>query len=288
MSRTTSWVDWAGGSAERLRTGLLQAGWDAGGIEHVLHEYAAGQLGSSETTTLRERIEGLLRIRETRVERVDTVTVNVPLFAFSAPAVKGARVVYSETRTTSRGRSWLLNFSPVGTSHAATLDVEQVASYTAGAGSCKLVLVPVAVRVEQLTILRHGQVVGYGVRAGALPPEESQDSDLRRRAVQSIRASDLPSPEASPFDVLAVDVTQDRSRDIHTASRAWTIDVGREVSAAIPGIPFSANVKLRQLNKLTLAFDLPAGHAYHAELYPTHLAWTRPTEPTATRRRRAA
>jgi hypothetical protein len=259
-----------------------------GGVDAFLRAYAAGQRDTTDTRSVTERLEELLGLRETRVEHAEIVTVEVPLFAFSAPAVPGARVVYTETRTTTHAGSWSLNWKPIGTSHAAQLGVEHLISYTASAGTCKLVLVPVAVRVEQLVTLHHGHVVGRGVRAGALPPTESSDPDLRQRSVQSMRASELPEPTTPRFSDLVLDVSRDRTRDIHSAQRAWKIDVAREVSVAVPGISVSANVKVRQLNELRLAFELPAGHHYQADIYPTHLRWRTPEADREIRRRRAA
>jgi hypothetical protein len=288
VHRTTSWATWTEGSTERIRQSLLEAGWDLGGVDEFLRAYAAGQRDTTDTSSVAQRLEELLGLRETRVEHAEIVTVEVPLFAFSAPAIPRARVVYTETRTTTHSGSWSLSWKPIGTSHAALLDVEHLISYTASAGTCKLVLVPVAVRVEQVVTIHHGQVVGRGVRAGALPPAESSDPDLRQRAVQSMRASELPEPTTPRFSDLVLDVSRDRTRDIHSAHRAWKLDVAREVSVAVPGISVSANVKVRQLNELRLAFELPSGHHYQADIYPTHLRWRQPAGERAVRRRRAA
>ena len=84
------------------------------------------------------------------------------LSTFGAPAVDGAWVELSEGESLTGGAGWSVKVFGIGTGDSATLQVSKARTYVAKAGTCKIVLVPVKLRVAHVAVFDRDRLLGRG------------------------------------------------------------------------------------------------------------------------------
>src|SRR5690606_10477508 len=145
--------------------GLTELGLTDRSIEEFLADYSRLLDTGLPEPTLVLRINQMLGRHRIVEKRVVRERLRVPLFRFSAPRVRGARVEYSEASgTKAKGRWWARIFG-VGTGGSQEVSYETEHCYAAAHGQCKLIYVPVPLRIAEVDVYKDGVKVGEGLRA---------------------------------------------------------------------------------------------------------------------------
>jgi hypothetical protein len=251
--------------------------WDPESIETFLHRYAAIRGAGLPRETAISRIRELLRMREKIEERAFEDWINVPLYRFGAPAIAGASVDFSEGESLLGGAGWSLKVFGIGTGHTATLQVSKARTYSAKAGTCKVVLVPVKLRVARVAILDRGRLVGRGYEAEVAATPQNADPHLHRRQCRLLPPNACAAGPAESTDTLDYALSGDTTDAVHRDRRTWEVDVAHEVSAQLKTVAdVSALVRVKRTRRFELSFALPAGHDYLAHMCAGITWWVRP------------
>lgn len=276
-AEVTEWAEEALENSSLVRRGLSEMAWDEQSIEEFLARYTALRNSNLPRRTTIDRIRQLLRLRTTIEESVTEEWINVPLYRFGAPSVEGAVVEYSEGESSTEGSGWNLKVFGIGTGNTTTLIVNKSRTFVASSGACKLVFVPIKLRVATVAIEDRGHPVKRGIRAQVAPLPESGDIHLLRRGCKTLPAdacSDGPKADTELFECI---LSGDRSGDTHRDRRSWDTDVARDVSVSLGKfVDVSALVRIRRTRRLELGFVLPAGRDYRAYLSHNATWWELP------------
>lgn len=258
-----------------LTRGLHELGWTSNEIaEFIASVDAQESVGHG----LAARVRRVLS--RYRIEEVDhrTETIEVPLFRFGVPKVAGAEVTYCESESTSKGFGLDIKVFGVGTGTSTTLEVERIATYLAAAGDCKVVTVPILMRIARVKTFHGKKHVGDGVRAEVVVPKAGPRQLFRRRGCRSLKDGSCHEPGSNPVvDQLSHFLAGDVSGAVHEVERRWTVNYASEVSLTFSGLAnIGPLVRSVQRSEVTLKLRLPAGHDYQASVYRDRLWWESP------------
>lgn len=258
-----------------LTRGLRELGWASKEIaEFISSVYDLESAVQSRAARIR-RI--LSRYRITEIDHL-TETIEVPLFRFSVPKVAGAEITYYESESTTSDRQLNLKVFGIGTGGSKTVEVERNATYTAAAGDCKVVTIPIRMRVARVRTFYRQRYIGNGVRAEVIVPKAGPRQLLRGRGCKSLIDGSCREPGSNPvLDQVVHDFARDSSGAIHQAERRWTMDYASEISLTFSKVvDFGPLVRSSRRSEVRLAFQLPAGHAYEASIHSDRLRWVAP------------
>lgn len=278
ITGVTEWADAVVDQPTLVRRGLREEGWDAQSIQTFATRFAALQGEQMPRGSRIDRIRELLRMRTRVVENTWNEVVEVPLYRFGAPPVRGAKVEYSEGDTTTHGSGWNLNFRAVGVAASTSVEVTKSRTFVASEGAWKQVYVPVMVRVSRVAVYDGDKFVGHGHDAQVAPPTASGDPLLQKRGIRSAEETAASAGgNLDYYDMVDLALSGDVTGTIHKERRSWITDVARELSIPLGKIVnVSALVRVKRTRRLELAFELPAGHDYRAYLCNGFTHWDLP------------
>lgn len=277
LAGVTEWAEEAADNASLVTRGLREMSWDQASIDEFLARYQEIRNSDLPRKTTIDRIRKLLGIRRKVTEDVTDDWIRVPLYRFGAPPVPGSAVEYSEGESLTGGGGWKVKVFGVGSADTTSLQVSKSRTFVATAAKCKLVYVPVMMRVTRIAVYDHDRLVGRGVEAQVAPLRESGDEHLRRRGCATLPRGACTHGPTADAEVLECLLSDDDSDDVHHEHRSWEADVAHEVSVALGRFAsVSALVKVKRTRRLELSFSLPAGHDYRAYLAPGVTWWERP------------
>jgi hypothetical protein len=267
INGVTEWAEEVLDRPELVERGLRELAWDEKSIQEFVAAYSTLTHSPLPRSSCIQRVRELLGMRKKVEEEVLHEQVRVPLYRFGAPPVSGAKVEYSEGESFVGGGGWNLRFLGVGTGNTTSLDVSKSRTFVASNGACKLVYVPVTVRIARVAIFQGDQLVGRGHEAQVVSPKELGDPHLQRRGCISVAGNTDDDRPVEHYDVVDLALTGDTSGAVHKDKRSWETNVAREVSIQLNKIAdVSALVRVKRTRRLELAFELPAGYDYRAYL----------------------
>ena len=258
-----------------LKRGLRELGWTSNEIAEFMD---SADVGEPEDQGLAARIRKVLA--RYRIEEVDhrTATIEVPLFRFSAPNVHGAEIAYYESEGTSNNFHLNIRVFGVGTGTSTTLEVERTATYLAAAGNCKVVTIPIKMRLAHVKTFHGQKYIGDGVRAEVIVPKAGPRQLFRRRGCKSLQDETCREPGSDPVvDQIAHYLAGDVSGAIHEVEQRWTVNYANEISLTFSElVDIGPLVRSARRSEVTLVFRLPAGNDYQANVYRDRLWWEAP------------
>ena len=281
VDRITPWEEEVLDNPLAAKPRLRQAGYDEASINEFATRLAEVRRSPAPRSTLTQRIRELLGARRRVAEETWFEMVDVPLYRFAAPNVRGAKVEYSEGSTTLDGSGWNVVLPGIGLGRTKTVEITKSRTFEAGAGEVKQVYVRVLVRITRENVYDGGRLVGTGYTAEVASPSESGDPQLLRRGVKSVAWPIRLHGEGAPefHDLVDLALGGDTSGSVHKEKRSWVTDVSREVSvrlAKTKAVDVSALATVKRTRQLELSFELPAGHDYQVYLCNGFTHWTAP------------
>ena len=279
IGSVTEWADTAAEEPTLVRRSLRQTGWDERSIQDFAVRLAALDREPLPRRTRVEQIRELLRMRRQVVEETWTEVVDVPLYRFGAPPVRGAKVEYSEGEHLTDGSGWSLKFLGVGVANTASVEVSRGRTVTATDGTWKQVFVPVLVRVSRVAVYDGDRLVGRGHKAEAVPPSEAGDPLLQKRGVRVVAgvAGAAGRGQLAYHDMIDLALAGDTTGAVVTEKRSWVTDIGWELSLPLSKVvKAEALVRVKRVRRLELVFALPGGHDYRAYLCQGYTHWESP------------
>jgi len=276
-TNVTEWAEEVLNRPALARRGLQEMAWDEESIEEFLGLYLEIRNSDLPRETRISRIRELLGLRKKVEESVSEEWINVPLYRFGAPAVKGASVEYSEGESTAKSGGWIVKVFGVGSGDTTTLQVNKSKTFVANDGTCKIVSVPVKLRVARIAVYDSARLIGRGCDAQVAPISDG-DNHLKGRVCRSVPAGHCVSGPTDGAEILDVGLSGDTSNAVHHDRRSWESDVANELSLKLGKVlNVSALVSIKRSRRLELSFALPAGHDYLGYLCPGVTWWQRPT-----------
>lgn len=281
IGHVTPWEDEVLDNPSVATPRLREAGYDDSAINDFAKRLAEIRRSPAPRSTLGERVREMLGTRRRVIEETRFEMVDVPLYRFATPNVKGAKVEYSEGTTTANGSGWDVILSGVGLGRTKTVEITKSRTFEAGAGEAKQVYVRVLVRITREAVYDGDRLVGRGYTAEVASPSESGDPQLLRRGVRSaswpIRRQEDGTLDF--HDMVDLALAEDRSGAVHKEKRSWETDVSREVKVTLAktkSVDVSALATVKRTRRLELSFELPAGHDYQVYLCNGFTHWTAP------------
>lgn len=258
-----------------LRLGLRELGWGSNEIAEFIHSVDALE------SAVQDRVDRIRRVLSRyRMEEIDhhTETIDVPIFRFSVPKVARAEITYYESESSTGERQLNLKIFGTGTGGSKTLEVERSATYLATAGDCKVVTVPIRMRVARVKTLHGNRYMGDGVRAEVVVPKAGPRQLLRGRGCKSLKDGSCREPGSDPvLDQVVHNSARDSSGAIHQVERRWAVDYTNEISLTFSKVvKFGPLVRSSRRSEVKLAFQLPSGHNYEASIHSDRLRWKIP------------
>jgi hypothetical protein len=273
----TEWSEEVLDNPALVTRGLSEMAWDDASIEAFLARYLELRNSDLPRNTIVSRIRELLGTRRKLETDVTEDWINVPLYRFGAPSVDGAAVEYSEGESFVGGGGWSVKVFGIGAGNTTSLQVNKSRTFVAGPGICKLVFIPIKLRVSRIAVYDGVRLVGRGIEAQVAPLRESGDEHLKRRGCRTLPKGSCTRGPAEHIDMLECLLSGDDSADIHRDQRSWDVDIAHEVSVTLMNFAnVSALVSVKRTRRLELSFSLPAGHDYRAYLCPGITWWDRP------------
>lgn len=276
-TEVTEWAEEAIENSAVVTRGLRELAWDAASVEAFLERYLEIRNSELPRSTMVSRIRQLLGMRRRVEESVTEDWINVPLYRFGAPSVDGSTVEYSEGESLLQGGGWSLKVFGIGTGDTTSLQVSKARTFVATARTCKLVFIPIRLRVVRVAVYDGDRLVGRGTEAQVAPLRDSGDQLLRRRGCKTLPGTACGPGPSEYTDVLECLLSGDDSGAVHRDKRSWETDVARDVSVKLAKfVDVSALVRVRRTRRLELSFALPSGHDYRAYLCPGVTWWESP------------
>jgi hypothetical protein len=272
--------DWAHDIIEEptlIEKGLNELGWTQRSTAEFLAEYSQLLETGLPEEDLVLRINRLLRRRKTVEKEVFYEVLRVPLFRFSAPRVPGACVEYSEAQAVLSDAPWQARIFGMGTGGSYAIEYDTGHRYAAENGECKLIFVPVRIRIARVEVVDGGVVVGEGLRAEVQMPKAKERSWIRGRGVRDLSAGSCNQPEGVLPDEVFDYPLSDASGSPVTTYRSWRVDMEREIFIGLQKV-FGGEVRAKVKRRRAMRVDLtlPAGRDYEGAKARGALWWTTP------------
>ncbi len=279
VGSVTPWEEEVLDDPNQAKARLRQTGYDESSIKVISKGLAQLKGSPLPASTRAERVRELLGVRKRLVEQTWTEMVDIPLYRFAAPRVKGAKVEYSEGTTHANGSGWSVKIPGLGIGNTKTVEIGRSRVFEAGAGEAKQVYVRVLIRFSKVAVFDGARLMGRGYIAEVASPSESQDPHLLRRGIRSVPWTTVRYDEGTLdfHEMVDLALSGDRSGAIHKEKRSWVTDVTREVKIQLgKSVNADALATVKRTRRLELIFDLPAGHDYRAYLCNGFTHWVSP------------
>lgn len=254
-------------------------------IEEEMQRYKSQGFPISETTwgalSIKKKADWKTRFlnlfRPYRFEEMQHIDddIEIPIFKFHSPRTKTSKVTYSQTTSVEKPDAWSITVLGFGTGDSQVFRLENTNEFSSEAGACKLVRLPVKLRLTLLRVYRGGQFLNNILRVEPRPERENEIMNEGVKSQPDIackldQCSKIGKPEIFP---LAENSHSNISRYTRTLSSESEQGFSAEVGAFnVKGI---CRATVQRKAAITLTFELPGGFDYrlfHVE-EPDGIIW---------------
>jgi hypothetical protein len=221
---------------------------------------------------------------EWRIEETASEIVRIPLFKLHSPKVEGSKVSYFEAGAEggTSAPSWTVKVFGSGMAGSKKFGVKYKNTFVCKNGDCKLIYVPVTMKVEKGATYLRGRFVGRGRRAEMILKYPERVS----KCIDSVSEEEC-SKELNPSEAFddEFDFSKDTSGDVHKVEWAETWSETTELNLGLTALSSAADIKsvVTREREIGLVFELPAGHKYHLRKcrQVRGVSWAVDLQPTA-------
>lgn len=268
------WLDIVLTDREAFTRGLRESGLAADIIKEDLRRFDEAKLELRGVLTaqglarpieaeasFRSKLEFWLGLRKRRVEDSTSLPVKIPLFKLHSPKVQGSKVSYIESKTETTSGHWSVTIFGTGMGRSQSFTVKYRNTFDSSNGDCKLIFVPVTMKVELIATYQFGECIGRGLRTELI---------LEKRAKFSKGIDSIPEGECSQGldttvgDEPEFDFSGDSSSAIHKVDWAAVWDDTLEAKFGLDAFKLRAEFRttITRTQEIGLTCELPAGHKY--------------------------
>jgi hypothetical protein len=206
-------------------------------------------------------IANWLGLLKREVEDAADLKVRIPLFKLHSPKVQGSKVSFVEAGEGSWALPWSITVFGIGTGRTRKFVVKYKRTFDCSNGGCKLIFVPIKLRVEMVATHAGGTVIGRGLRT-----EMVLERPLKiETGIASLSEEECSRElDAAEDFVYEADFSGDLSDDTHKEEWSLTCSETTETKLGVSALQssFECRATVTREREIGLAFQLPAGHFY--------------------------
>lgn len=209
----------------------------------------------------RAKLGAWLGLREHRVEAITTVPAKISLFKLHSPKVQGSKVSYIESKTETTLGHWAVTIFGTGMGKTRSFIVRFRNTFDSSNGDCKLIFVPVSMKVELIATYQKGKCIGRGLRTEMILKEQEELG----KAIESMPEAEFLKDLDTAVGVETIfDFSGDSSSAIHKADCAAIWDDTLAGKFGLDAFKFSTENRttITRTQEIGLTCELPAGHKY--------------------------
>lgn len=267
-----SWGDEAIRDFDVLRKGLQEVSSDETMARKTIRAFRKhgfplskrkiDRMDDEEKKDIRKLFKRLLGIRRFKIEKTKTMTVRVPLFTFSAPAVKNSKVTYEETTDFTKAQGWIISLIIPGVGMGASQEFKTQFSCTFAcqAGGMKTVFVPIRLRINKMGIYENGTRIGDGgLRVTA------EGGKAERNYTRGVKECNPDECEGySNYLIDEFPYFYDNPEDIEKSAHVLSTRKPKEISIGLNvlGHQTSLKAQISLEKRVRLEYNLPGGYDY--------------------------
>jgi hypothetical protein len=267
-----TWGDEAIRDFDVLRKGLQEISPDETIVRKTIRAYREhgfplskrkiNRMNDEEKKDIRKLFKRLLGIRRYKIEKAKTMTIRVPLFTFSAPAVDKSKVTYEETTDFTEAQGWVISLIIPGLGMGASQEFKTQFSciFSCRAGNIKTVFVPIRLRVNKMGIYENGVRIGDGgLRVTA---EGGKTERNYKRGIKECTPEECEGYSNYLIDEFLY--RDDKLGDIETSAHLLSTRKPKEISIGlnVHGLQTSLKAQISLEKRVRLEYNLPGGYDY--------------------------
>jgi hypothetical protein len=203
-----------------------------------------------------DRLRNFLSGRRFRVDDTTTVPIQIPLFVLSAAAVEGCSASFARQQSTVVQMSWDVKIFGTGLTPSGSLQVLTEAVFSAKSGEAKVVFVPGSLRVEKVTALKRGRVIGHGYRIDGSKMKPDSEPGLFVLDPSTL----LPAADVVKTYPLAGDTTG--ALATYKYSDKLSGGIGLQLGITAFGADIKLKGEIKRSASVELTYQLKGGHDY--------------------------
>lgn len=211
--------------------------------------------------SFRAKLGAWLGLREYRVEASTTVPSKIRLFQLHSPKVQGSKVSYIESKVETTLSHWAVTIFGTGMGKTRSFIVKFGQTFNSSNGDCKLIFVPVSMKVELVATYQKGKCIGRGLRTEMILKEKEEFG----KGIDSIpEAEFLKGWDTAVGHETVFDFSGDATSAIHKVEYAAIWDDTLESKFGLDAFTFSTENRttITRKQEIGLTCELPAGHKY--------------------------
>ncbi|HKO97743.1 MAG TPA: hypothetical protein VJU86_12160 [Pyrinomonadaceae bacterium] len=209
----------------------------------------------------KSRLANWTQILDQRIEHTTTHQVRIPLFKLHSPKVARSKVSYVERQTDSSLAPWSVTVIGTGMGRTRKFALHHKQTFDSANGDCKLISVPVEIKVEKVTTYVLGKMIGQGFRSELVLEGVKRCSNSIDSIPDEECSRELNTTEKFDYEV---EFSGDHSNAIHKIEWTETWSDTTEVKLGLKAFKTTIECKsiVQRDREIGLLFELPAGHKY--------------------------
>lgn len=255
-----------------FKRSLKEIGLDAEAVRDEVRQYhalglpvkptALKRMKRSRRNSLVSRIKSLLGREVYKPIRVETFWVRIPVFRLHSPAVEGSKITCISGQTAGRKADWAITVFGFGIADSRTLYMTCETAFSSKSGACKLVVLPVHIRVTLAKVYRGKKYIRRAISIEA----------AHRSASTIVHLGIKTRPEGECLDDLAFrrgrsevfELFDDEAADVVRYKRTMESGKIKRFTVGVDRFNLSGSfrVEIRQQKRVSLEFILPCGYDY--------------------------
>jgi len=210
--------------------------------------------------SLRDLLKVWLGLRKYVVENSTLEPVNIPLFKLHSPKVPGSKTSYIESQTDVASGAWSVTVAGTGMGKTKSFGVKYTNQFDSTDGDCKLIYVPITVKIELVATYEGKKFIGRGLRTEVILKPGKFNKGITSRPEAECAGKLRPTADDSE----EFDYSTDRSTAVHKGSWTGTWEENLEGKLGLTAFNLGAEIKtaISRTQEISIAFELPAGHKY--------------------------
>ena len=203
------------------------------------------------------------------------IKIDIPIFRLHSPKTKNSKVTYSQTMAVGKPDAWFITVLGFGTGDSQVFRLENTSEFSSEAGNCKLVHLPVRLRLTSLRVYRGKQFIKKALK---VEPSPDHSSEIMNEGVKKQPSRDCKLDQCSKTGKVEVfPLVNEHEGSLNRYTRTLSSESEQGFSAEVGAFNVKGTLRANVQRKaaITLSFELPGGFDYrmHHVEEPDGLVW---------------